>query len=175
MKLRLTFILFLTFINISINAQEYSFEKVKKESQKKDSLINTYEKHSDKELLDLGFYKITRDDSLFYLLQNKRIIERLDFNGIDEHTKTSAILTINKILDEIQTHFKISTSQKIYNSNPKIRNNVLFSLNSEEQQKSKSHLTENTYYCFPNNWYNSICERSEERRVGKECRSRWSP
>ena len=26
-----------------------------------------------------------------------------------------------------------------------------------------------------NNEGNQICERSEERRVGKECRSRWSP
>ena len=23
--------------------------------------------------------------------------------------------------------------------------------------------------------FNEICKRSEERRVGKECRSRWSP
>src|SRR5690606_41343858 len=32
-----------------------------------------------------------------------------------------------------------------------------------------------TSYCVPFSfWYNSSRERSEERRVGKECRSRWA-
>src|SRR3712207_7263645 len=28
---------------------------------------------------------------------------------------------------------------------------------------------------FPRGWWHSVETRSEERRVGKECRSRWSP
>ena len=28
---------------------------------------------------------------------------------------------------------------------------------------------------FPNGWTKKLLLRSEERRVGKECRSRWSP
>src|SRR2546421_6839084 len=34
---------------------------------------------------------------------------------------------------------------------------------------------ESSFVCLPNSWWGQLGRRSEERRVGKECRSRWSP
>ena len=47
----------------------------------------------------------------------------------------------------------------------------------EEGKMAKSGKINKIYACwiYVNNLEKSIAERSEERRVGKECRSRWSP
>ena len=36
-------------------------------------------------------------------------------------------------------------------------------------------LFSNQFYGWTRDFKNSVYDRSEERRVGKECRSRWSP
>ena len=43
-----------------------------------------------------------------------------------------------------------------------------------EELKSKQTMTNNTIYKIKNS-LEGMSSRSEERRVGKECRSRWSP
>src|ERR1051325_10719823 len=38
-----------------------------------------------------------------------------------------------------------------------------------------AHARQSDPTCFENGCASLLCHRSEERRVGKECRSRWSP
>ncbi len=111
---------------------------------------------TNKDLLKIGFFKITRNDSIFNFLENKQIIKFIDFNNIEKILVDSALNSINKLLDSIQIHYRISTSKMLYNSNPKIHNNLLFSLNTKEQQESKSHISENHYYSFPKNWFGNL-------------------
>ena len=47
-------------------------------------------------------------------------------------------------------------------SNVELKNRMYYVY--DEKQKEIAH-----------NWENTLTTRSEERRVGKECRSRWSP
>jgi hypothetical protein len=143
---------------IDINAQtvNISFESLKKEESRRDSVMDVYLKMSNNDLLKNGFYKVVRNDSLFYFLENKQVLKFLDFNNIEKSLAGKALININKILDSIQIHYKLSTSKKLYNSNPQIHNNLLFSLNTKEQQESKSHISENYYHSFPKNWFGSL-------------------
>jgi len=143
---------------IDVNAQtvNISFESLKKEESQRDSVMDVYLKMSNNDLLKSGFYKVVRNDSLFYFLENKQIIKFLDFNNIEKSLTDKALININKILDSIQIHYKLSTSKKLYNSNPQTHNNLLFSLNTKEQQESKSHISENYYHSFPQNWFGSL-------------------
>src|SRR2546430_3115007 len=55
---------------------------------------------------------------------------------------------------------------------------VVKELNSEEIAKIKQNAKNYLFYCEQYKQFNQnhgFQERSEERRVGKECRSRWSP
>ena len=56
------------------------------------------------------------------------------------------------------------------------RIDAVFSSNVDVNELSEAlELVENTVYEYLNTRMSSGIHRSEERRVGKECRSRWSP
>src|SRR2546427_13307064 len=65
-----------------------------------------------------------------------------------------------------------------FRNNPQIAEGVLQQVISDIERSSAALFAMTGkigQYLRENDWLMSIKQRSEERRVGKECRSRWSP
>ena len=111
-----------------------------------------------------------------YLLKDTNIyIPQSLKSSFEKSKKLKTVLEVFKLTDDIDLTCDIKFSSDLSNVEMYAKN-ANFSLNNITHELKDIFLSLKEKKCALNfNYFYKNSYRSEERRVGKECRSRWSP
>ena len=135
-------------------------------------------------------YEYPLNERIRTLLRLEDLFERANYFVAEEDSRAhhAALMTLFEILEVAgRAELKSDLLQELerqkqillgFRNNPQIAEGVLQQVISDIERSSAALFAMTGkigQYLRENDWLMSIKQRSEERRVGKECRSRWSP
>jgi hypothetical protein len=159
MKTRILTILLVIAFGYNTEAQSLfdDFNSPKKE----ENTTDFYKSKSDSVLFNMGFYKIKNNDSIYYLIKNKKIESLIDYSTCNHSTINSVKSKLKETLDGVDKLLLNSSDSVLHTYLDNNHSYRYFSTElKDEKIKSSSMIAKYTYYLFSQPWFGVQTEDS---------------